>query len=213
MVKNDFSISKGGNAMRQRFAFMIVLFAVLALAAITALVHGAMPAGEELEYKVLSINPENWVVTAEETATGNVVKFRMPPSVFKGQTFDADIETLPKGQRFSIRGPRNARLDQLILEEPLPGGPPPGRGRQPKMHPRPSGPLTWEILHVDARNWIATAKNLRTHKVAKFQVHPEAFIGFLFHANLRGIQRGKGFAVVTPNNLPMNNVCTLLELK
>jgi hypothetical protein len=215
MVKNDFFISKGGNAMRKRqwFTFMIVLFAVLALAAVTTLVQGAMPAGEELEYKVLSINPENWVVTAQETATGNVVKFRLPPSVFKGRTFDANIEELQKGQRFSVRGPRNARLDQLILEEPLPGGPPPGRGRQPKMRLRPSESLAWEILHVDARNWIVTAKNRRTNKVAKFQAHPEAFTGFLFHANLRGIQKGRGFAIVTPNNLPMNNVCTLLELK
>jgi hypothetical protein len=180
MVKNDFFISKGGNAMRkrQRFAFMIVLFAVLALAAVTALAHGAMP-----------------------------------PSVFKGQTFDANIEEIPKGQRFSVRGPRNARLNQLIVEEPLPGGPPPGRLRQPKMRHRPSESLAWEILHVDARNWIVTAKNRRTNKVAKFQAHPEAFTGFLFHANLRGIQKGRGFAIVTPNNQPMNNVCTLLELK
>ena len=191
--------------MKKWFAIMIVLFAVLALA--------AMPAGEELEYKVLSINPENWVVTAQETATGNVVKFRLPPSAFKGQTFDANLGEVQNGQRFSVQGPRNARLNQLIMEEPLPGGPPPGRGRQPKMRPRPSGPLTWEILHVDARKWIVTAKNRQTHKVAKFQAHPEAFTGFLFHANLRGIKNGQGFAIVTPNNQPMNNIATLLELK
>jgi hypothetical protein len=213
MVKNDFFIRKGGSAMRQRFAIMIVLFAVLALSAMTVLVQGSMPPGEDLEYKVLSIDPNGWIVTAQETATGNVVKFRMPPSVFKGQTFDAELEALQKGQRFSVQGPRNSRLNQLILEEPLPGGPPPGRGRQPKMRPQSSGPLTWEIMHVDARKWIVTAKNRRTNKVAKFQAHPEAFTGFLFHANLRGIKRGKGFAVVTPNNQPMNNVCTLLELK
>jgi len=213
MVKNNFFIIKGGIAMRQRFAIIIVLFAVLALAAMTVMVQGAMPPGEELEYKVISIEPQGWIVTAQETATGNVVKFRLPPTAFKGQTFDANLETLQKGQRFSVQGPRNTRLNQLILEEPLHGGPPPGKGRQAKVRPRASSPLSWEILHVDAKNWIVTAKNRRTHKVAKFQVHPETFNGFLFHANLRGIQKGKGFAVVTPNNQPMNNACTLLELK
>ena len=200
--------------MRQRFAIMIRLFAVLALAAMTVMLQGAMPPGEELEYKVMSIDPQGWIVTAQETATGNVVKFRMPPSAFKGQTFDANLEALQKGQRFSVRGPRNARLNQLILEKSLPQeGPTRGRGPRAKLRPRPSEPLSWEILHVDAKNWIVTAKNRRTHKVAKFQAHPEAFTGFLFHANLRGIQKGRGFAIVTPNNQPMNNVCTLLEIK
>jgi len=200
--------------MKQRFLIMIGLFAVLALAAMTVLVQGSMPPGEELEYKVLSINPENWVVTAQETASGNVVKFRLPPSVFKGQTFDADLGSIQKGQRFSARGPRNARLNQLIMEKGLPGeGPPSERGRRAKMRLGPSTPLAWEILHVDARKWIVTAKNRQTHKVAKFQAHPEAFTGFLFRANLRGIKKGRGFAIVTPNNQPMNNVATLLEVE
>jgi hypothetical protein len=68
-------------------------------------------------------------------------------------------------------------------------------------------------MHVDPRRWIVTAKNRRTHKVAKFQAHPEAFTGFLFRANLRGIKKGQGFAIVTPNNQPINNVATLLEIK
>jgi hypothetical protein len=212
MVKNDFFIKKGGSAMRQRFAIMIVLFAVLALGAMTVLVQGSMPPGEELEYKVMSIDPQGWVVTAQETATGNVVKFRLPPMVFKGQTFDADLGAVQKGQRFSVRGPRNARLDRLIVEKPLPGGPPQGRGRT-KFEGVEGESLSWEILHVDARKWIVTAKNRQTHKVAKFQAHPEAFTGFIFRANLRGIQKGRGFAIVTPNNQPMNNVCTLLEIK
>lgn len=199
--------------MRQRFTIMIVLFAVLALAAMTVLLQGGTPAGEELEYKVMSIDPQGWIVTAQETATGNVVKFRLPPSAFKGQTFDADIETLQMGQRFSVQGPKNAQLNQLILEEPPSGDPPPGQGRGANMRHQASSPLTWEILHVDARKWIVTAKNRRTNKVAKFQTHPDAFNGFIFRASLRGIQKGQGFAVVVPNNQPMNNVCTLLELK
>jgi hypothetical protein len=212
MVKNDFLLEKGGSAMRQRSAIMIVLFAVFALAAMTVLVQGGMPPGEALEYKVMSINPENWVVTAQETATGNVVKFRLPPSAFKGQTFDAVGEVL-KGQRFSVRGPRNARLDQLVMVKGPGGVKSRARGRQARMRLQPGAPLAWEIMHVDPRRWIVTAKNRRTQKVAKFQAHPEAFTGFLFRANLRGIKKGQGFAIVTPNNQPINNVGTLLEVE
>lgn len=195
---------------------MIVIFAVIALTAITSLVHGKMMKGEKLEYKVISIDPGSWVVTAREVATGDVVKFRLPPSVFKGQTFEADPGAMRKGQRFSVRGPRNARLNQLKLEKGLPGEPQSRRGQRGRLgaeRPLLSQPLAWEILNVNPRKWIVTAKNRHTHKVAKFQAHPEAFTGFLFHANLRGIKKGQGFAIVTPNNQPINNCCTLLELK
>jgi hypothetical protein len=205
--------------MKQRFAIMFGLFAVLGLAVMTVLLPGSMPAAEDLEYKVLSIDPESWVVTAQETATENVVKFKLPFAAFKGKTFDADLGAVQQGQRFSVRGPRNARLDKLIMEEPLPGKPPLTVDRRTKLRQRvkirrrPSKPLAWEILHVDARKWIVTAKNNQTQKVVKFQAHPEAFTGFLFRANLQGIKKGRGFAIVTPNNQPMKNVCTLLEIE
>jgi len=180
-------------------------------------VYGANPPDEVLEYEVISIESQNWVVTARETATGNVVKFRLPPSVFKGQTFDANLDPSKRGQRFSAQGPRNARLDQLIVEEGLPGGSSSQRGKFGKRVPRISGSpapsLTWEIVHVDARKWVVTAKNRRTHNVVKFQAHPEAFTGFRFRASLRGIGKGQGFSIVTPNNQPLNNCATLLEFK
>jgi hypothetical protein len=198
--------------MRQRFFTMIGLFAVFALIAMTVWVQGSMPPGESLEYRVMSIEPQGWVVTARETASGNVVKFRLPPSVFKGKTFEADLGTVRKGQRFSVRGPRNARLNNLIVEKPLPGGPLKGRRRN-KLGGVQGESLTWQIVNVNARKWIVTARNRRTRKIARFQAHPEAFTGFLFRANLRGIRKGRGFAIVTPNNQPMRNCCTLLELK
>jgi hypothetical protein len=74
-----------------------------------------------------------------------------------------------------------------------------------------SGPLAWEILHVDARKWIVKARNRKTHKTIKFKVQPESFKGFRFQANLRGIRKGEGFSIVTPNNVPINNNCKLLE--
>jgi hypothetical protein len=203
--------------MKRFSAITVIGAAVFSCVVMAAFVYGANPKGEVLEYKVISIEPQSWVVTARETATGNVVKFRLPPGVFKGQAFDANLEPSKRGQRFSVQGPRNARLSQLIVEEGLPGGSPRGRGKIGKRVPKISGPLarplTWEIMHVDARKWIVTAKNRRTHSVAKFQAHPGAFTGFLFRANLRGIRKGQGFSIVTPNNRPLNNCATLLEFK
>jgi len=194
------------------------MVAVLAFVVTASWLHGGTPQGEDLEYEVISIEPQGWVVTARETASGNVVKFRLPPTVFKGKTFEFDAEenVLKPGGRFSVRGARNERLNQLVVENPLPGESPRGKGRFTKRVGAggpPPNPLGWEILHVDPRKWIVTAKNNRTHKTVKFQVHPEAFTGFRFHANLRGIQKGRGFSIVTPNELPMKNCCTILELK
>lgn len=201
--------------MKRLSVITVILAAAFAFVVMAAFVHGAQPQGAVLEYEVITIEPQSWVVTAKETATGNVVKFRLPPSVFKGKTFDANLGSVKRGQRFSVQGPRNARLNNLIVEKGLPGGPTRGRGRFAKRVPKISGPsvqpLTWEIMHVDPRRWIVTAKNRRTHKVVKFQAHPEAFTGFRFRANLRGIRKGQGFSMVAPNNLPLNNIATLLE--
>jgi hypothetical protein len=201
--------------MKRYLVISVILAAIFAFAAMAVFVHGVQPPGEVLEYEVISVEPQSWVVTAKETATGNVVKFRLPPVVFKGKTFDANLGSVKLGQRFSVQGPRNARLNQLIVETGLPGGPSRGRGKFAKRIPKIIGPpvktLTWEIMHVDAQKWIVTARNRRTHKVVKFQAHPEAFTGFRFRANLRGIRKGEGFSMVTPNNLPLNNCATLLE--
>jgi hypothetical protein len=201
--------------MKRFSVITVILAAVFAFVAMAVFVHGVQPKGEVLEYEVISVAPQSWVVTAKETATGNVVKFRLPPAVFKGKTFAANLRSVKRGQRFSVQGPRNARLDQLIVEKGLPGGPPRGRRNFGKRVPGISGPagrpLAWEIVHVDARKWVVTARNRRTHKVVKFQAHPEAFAGFRFRASLRGIRKGQGFSMVTPNNLPLNNIATLLE--
>lgn len=193
---------------------------VLAFAAQATLVYSAGPQGEVLEYKVMNIDPRGWVVTARETATGNVVKFRLPPAVFKGKTFSANLQSVKTGQRFSVRGPRNARLSQLVVEKPLPGVKRGVKRRQGALKMRKKRftgtgvrPLAWEIVHVDARKWIVTAKNRQSGKIAKFQAHPEAFTGFLFRANLRSIGKGQNFSIVTPNNAPIPRCCTLLEIR
>ena len=198
----------------RRFSIVTVgVIAFLAVVAMTASVYSAGPQGEVLEYKVVNIEPRGWVVTARETATGNLVKFRLPPAVFKGKTFSANLQSVKTGQRFSVRGSRNARLSKLVVVKPLAGV----KGVAKLKKRRLVGPrvraLGWEIVHVDARRWIVTAKNRQSRKIAKFRVHPEAFTGFRFRANLRSIGKGQGFSIITPNDLPMSRCCTLLEIR
>jgi hypothetical protein len=175
--------------------------------------------GGLLQYEVISVNPQNWVVTAKELGSGEIVKFRLPPKIFMGRTFDvfragvpdAALDRTKIGNRFSINGAKNTRLDNLIMKTPLTKGPlPAASGREALPH----GPrLTWEIINVNPNTRVITARKRRTSKIVKLKIHPEAFKGLVFKANLRGIQRGKGFSIVTPNNLPIKDCCTLLEYK
>lgn len=198
----------------KRWLFVVmVTAAVIALFTTTAFGQGRNVVNELVEYEVISINPQNWVVTAKETASGNQVKFRLPPAAFKGRTFDADLDTVQPGRRFSVRGPRNARLNQLTMEMPLPGKQGPRRLKRPGLLGPPTTPMGWEIVNVDPSKWIVTARDRRTQRVAKFQAHPEAFTGFRFRADLHSIGKGQGFSIVTPNDVPMSNCATLLELK
>ena len=198
--------------MRKRSMIAIIFFAALAFTGMSIGLKGGHTQDKVLEYEVISVEPSNWIVTARENESGEVMKFRLPPSVFKGKTFDANLVKVQPGQRFSVKGSRNARLNELIIEKPLPG-PKPGRGSLSRLSGENEELLAWEILHVDAKTWIVTSKNRQTHKIAKFRVHPEAFNGFRFKANIRGIEKGKGFSILTPNYMPMNNVATLLEIK
>jgi hypothetical protein len=99
------------------------------------------------------------------------------------------------------------------MEMPLPGRAKQKRLKRPGLLGPPVTPLGWEIISVDPAKWIVTARNRRNQKIAKFKAHPEAFRGFRFRADLRSIGKGQGFSIVTPNNVPMSNCATLLELK
>lgn len=170
--------------------------------------------GGMLDYEVISIDANTWIVTAREISSGNVVKFRLPPSTFKGQTFDAEIGRVRPGQRFAVRGPRNASLANLVMDTPSPQGQ--GRGlmrKPPRMMTPPSRPLSWEILNVNPQKWIVQAKNRMTHRTAKFKVDPGCFAGFRFRSNLQSVGKGQGFSIITPFSAPLTNCCTLMELK
>ena len=202
--------------MRRFSIFMVGLTVVLAVVLLGGTLYGTGP-GENLEYKVLAIDTGTWLVTAQEVETGNVVKFRMPPTMFKGQTFDASLDGVNPGQRFSAKGSANARLNQLVMEQPLADDAKrqmPERLETRKMMPMdvPLGsPLGWEILDVNPQQLIVTAKNRGNNRVIKFKIDPNGFIGYQFRANLRGVSKGRGFSIIAPNEAPFANMCTLLE--
>lgn len=207
--------------MKKRSTIMAGMTAVIIFAAMALGLQGLTPKDELLEYEVISIETKGWVVTARETASGNEVKFKMPPAVFKGKTFNFNLANVKPGQRFSVKAPRNAQLTQLIVKQPLksmagsPGshGGKHGMMEEPQL-PTPPGepPMPWEILNVDGGKWIVTAMNRRTQQKVQFRVHPETFKGFRFRARLRGINEGKGFSMVAPNDMPLTESCTLLKV-
>lgn len=194
----------------------IVLISILIFCVMSVGIDAAHPPrGELLEYQVVKLESSAWVVTANEVGTGNVVKFRLPPSVFKGQTFDAELGNVKPGQKFIARAPRNARLNQLIMTRGLPGEDGKRRGvkriRRTVVTGQQAAAMAWEILTVDPNRWVVTARNRNSKKTVKFKVDPNCFIGFRFKASLRGIGNGKGFSIVTPNNVPFTRCCTLLS--
>lgn len=201
--------------MKTKSILRVILSAWFVLSVFAVLATDEKGKNEIIEYEVLSIDQQNWIVSAKEVGTENEIKFRMPPEIFKGQTFDADFANGKLGQRFSIRGSKNAKLNNLIMERPI------IKGKTRFMRsiannetvPAPDGGLGWQIENVDSKNWIVTSRNRFTNQVVQLQVHPDSFIGFRFKADLRSIQRGQGFSIFTPNELPMNNCCTLLKLK
>lgn len=175
---------------------------------------GSAQAQELLNYEVLSIDANSWVVTAKDTASGEVVSFRLPPSTFKGKTFDADLANVKPGRNFAVRGPRNERLNNLVMQRT------PSRGEDPmKMRPRKrmmqmagGAQLGWVIEDV-GQNWVVKARNKKNGKTMKFKVDPNSFKGFRFRANLKGIKKGEGFSIYAPNERSFSRACTLMELK
>ncbi len=192
--------------MRRRAALLTASVLAVALVAIAV---------EELEYEVVSIDPTTWTVSARETASGTMVKFKMPPAVFKDKTFAADLGGRGAGQRFSATAPRNARMSNLKLESAPPPGPP-GR-TSPRAAPPPPGRAAppppaaggYRILTVD-NSWAVTARDTASGETIRFRVDPKAFEGYRFRASLRGLSRGAAFSLVAPNHRPIADCCTLM---
>ena len=170
---------------------------------------------ETLEYSVISIDAKSWIVTAKEVVSGNSVKFRLPPSAFKGKTFNANLKDIKKGQPFVVRGPRNALLEDLQMVE-VRGVKKFTKKRHQKIRPNQfpvENLLDWEIIDIDVNNWMVASKNRKTGESIKFKVNPNGFIGFKFKANLTKIRQGQGFKMIAPNSHEFRNCCTLVKVE
>jgi len=61
------------------------------------------------EYTVVRVDPVSFTVTAR-TDSGEQIEFRLPASSFQGQKFNADLERVGTGQKFSAQGEANSKV-------------------------------------------------------------------------------------------------------
>lgn len=178
---------------------------------------------DEVTYRVVAVHPQSWVVTAEDTETGKSVHFKLNPRAFQGKRFHADLGDRRAGGRFSAVAPRNEPLSNCCEMAGTEGGSP---GRSPRSAPptRPMPPShtpppppgqstgsgDLEILSVDPGSWVVTARDSGSGETVRFEVDPQAFVGFEFRADLRSLRRGQGFSLMALNNAPLDRCCTLL---
>lgn len=190
------------NVIKKTNLFLICLGLII--------LNGGWIFSEILDYEVSAVNPQTWVITAKEITSGDILSFKLPPSAFHGQTFDAKLEGIVPGQKFEVRGPKNASLNDLIVERPTRRASEKSRGRPVKRMGRTVRRLPWEIVNVDSSEWIVTAKN-KNNKTIRFKIDPQSFIGFRFRADLSGIEKGAGFTLIAPNDSPITKNCVLLK--
>ncbi len=200
--------------MKYMFSLLFVLAVMFLMITPLQAVKDVRGGGTVLEYQVVSVDVRTWVVTAKEVATGNTVKFRMPPSSFIRQTFAADLKNVKRGKRFAVRGARNSRLQNMVMKTPVKMMKT-RKMRRPvkslRMNKGRAARLPWAITHVDGSKWIVKAKNSRTGKVIAFKVDPNGFKGLRFYASLQGIRKGRGFAIMTPDDFNLARCCTLIK--
>jgi hypothetical protein len=199
--------------MKSKAIMQLALSGWLIVGASAILFADEKSKNEMIEYEVLAVDPQSWIVRAKEVDTEKEVKFRLPPEVFEGQTFDADFARNRIGQRFSVRGSKNTKLNDLIMEIPISEGENASKqfAAKSEMAPPAGAALSWLIEKVDGKRWIVKSRNRVTNQIVKLRVHPESFVGFHFKASLRNIRKGQGFTIFAPNDMPMNNCCTLLK--
>jgi hypothetical protein len=183
---------------------------ILACLALAALAGVGSIYGEVLEYEITALNPLTWVIAAKEVATGEILQFRLPPTVFKGHTFDADLEGVSPGQKFRVRGPKNAVIENAIVEKPTNRAGGQGRGQVVRKKPAAPPRLGWEIIEVNAAELTITARN-RSNRTIVFKVEPKSFIGYRFTADLAGVEKGGAFTIVSPNLSPLSESCVLIR--
>lgn len=224
-------------AMRRSTIVFSCLVAVLLVTALLVASGGPAAADqarpqEEILYRIVAVDANSWVVTAEDQQTGNQVRFKLNPRAFVKKRFKADVQGRAEGHRFSVTAPRNEPLANCCefgggppsdrpsrrpsttrpSAEGLRGGPPSARPGAPSSGPggAPGGGADFEIAEVDPRSWTVTATLVGSGQTVRFQVDPTAFVGYEFKANLRDLRRGQGFGLIGLNTSPISGCCTLL---
>jgi len=219
--------------------FLGFLLACLLAVFVGSTAEGQARPQEEVVYRIVSVDPNSWVVTAEEQQTGSRVRFKLNPRAFVNKRFRADLRGRGQGHRFSVVAPRNEPLPGCCefgggppgdrpsrrpattrpSAEGLRGGPPGARPGAPSGGPGapPAGPggssggSDYEIVEVDQRTWTVTATETGSGQTVQFQVDPKTFVGYEFSANLRELHQGQGFGLIGLNASPLSDCCTLLS--
>jgi len=62
------------------------------------------------EYTVVRVDPVSFTVTAQASGSGEQIEFKLPASSFHGQKFNADLERVGAGQKFSAQGAANSKV-------------------------------------------------------------------------------------------------------
>lgn len=130
-----------------RITLILSLCASAALAGAQYQESAPQPPGAErlqgidwVDFQVLSIDPEQWLVTASEVGGAGQFQFRMPPQLFRGQRFTADLGDRSAEGRIDVRAEPDARIDEVILETPLGAGGGNGSGAFTGPGDRPGTP-------------------------------------------------------------------------
>lgn len=187
-------------------------------------------------FEVQSVDPQSWVVTAQDLESGEMLRFRLSPDAFRGQRFRADLAGARSGAKISIQGTPGVRLDQAVVERPQEeslsesplsgartfdreGQRPPAASRGPAQRPgamrggalpgrQGAGPIDYEVISVDARNWQVEARGSDGETVS-LEIDPKAFAGYRFSASAKNLRAGEGFELLAANETPLADCCVV----
>lgn len=186
----------------------LTLLLVLVLTAGMSFFAGAL--FQSGEYEIDSVNPRSWEVKAHGEG-GETLAFRMPPSVFKGRCFRANLSGVETGDRFSIVGPPGEKFSGLQIESAR--GQKAGGGRADagrSRRPNTQGMQNYCITAVDEGQLSVTAQS-RSGETIRFKFDPASFRGYRFTVpSAADLAAGGRFSLTAPNDAPVR-CCTLEE--
>ena len=161
-----------------------------------------------IEFEVVDIDRQGWVVTARAVGSGEELRFRLPPAAFVGKAFDADLSRAKAGDRFSAKGAANARVRAertLGWQGKEKGGGKPGRtgGEGSGGYRVAQVKSTGDGFEVVARG--------RGGEQVRFLLDPASLRGYRFHVDPAQVSKGAGFELIAPNREPLRNCCRLLS--